>query len=188
MDEPTGGVTVRRAVRADADALAALWRDFVAEQGALDARLVPSPDADRLWRATLREAWDDGVPTIWLATAAADRDGDRLDGALAADRDGARSGVHASGDEILAFLVAEPFHASPVYVDVAEVHIGELYVRPGARRLGVALHLLDAVAASSREQGARRVRFGVASANAAARSLVARWGAAPLAVTYTRDV
>lgn len=161
-------VTIRRATRGDADAVAALWHDFMAEQGALDVRLAPSADAARLWRATLREAWDDGVLEIWVAVAG-------------------ETGGQADLP-VIGFVVAEPFHASPVYADAAEVHIGELYVRPEARRGGVAIRLLDAVAASSRDRGAARVRFGVAWGNAAARALVVRWGAAPLAVTYTRDV
>ncbi len=39
------------------------------EQAALDARLTPTPDARRLWTATLREAFETGSPVVLVAGA-----------------------------------------------------------------------------------------------------------------------
>ncbi len=153
---------VRRVIRADAEALDALWMAFVREQSAADPRLAPSPEAGRLWAGTRREAVDTGTPAVWVAEDA--------------------------GGALVGFVVAEPFAASPVYADAREVYVGELYVAPAARRTGLARRLLDAATDWATAEGADRLRFDIARGNAAAESLVAAWNARPLATTYTRDL
>ena len=162
MAESASIPVIRRLARADADALDARWKAFGREQRAADPRLAPSPEAGRLWAGTRREAADTGTPAVWVA--------EDVDGAL------------------VGFVVAEPFAASPVYADAREVYVGELYVAPAARRSGLARRLLDAASAWAAAAGADRLRFDIASGNAAAESLVAAWNARPLATTYTRDL
>lgn len=131
------------------------------EQATFDARLAPSPRAGRLWAATLREAFDEGTPAIWVADA---------------------EGVAAG------FVVGEVVPASPVHAAGATVHVGELYVSPEHRRTGLAQALLDTVAAWASDGGAAEVGFEVAAENAASHALVAAWGARAVAVAYVRDV
>lgn len=131
------------------------------EQAALDARLTPTPDARRLWTATLREAFETGAPVVLVAEV---------------------------DSRIAGFVVLEDAATAPVYVAEPAVHIGELYVAPAHRRAGVARALLDAAADEAVRAGARTLRFDVAASNAASHALVAAWGARPFATTYTRDL
>ena len=154
-------MAIRRAVRADTASLEALWAAFMDEQATFDGRLTPSPRAGRLWAATLREAFDDGTPALWVAEA---------------------SGA------VVGFVVAEATMGAPVYASGAAVHVGELYVAPAHRGAGVARRLLDAVVTWAAAGGVAEVRFEVATANAASHAMVTAWGARPVAVTYVRDV
>jgi len=153
--------TVRRATAADRPALEALWAAFMAEQATLDPRVAPAPDAGALWRATLADLLRDAGAAVFVAEGA--------------------SGVAG-------FLVAEPHAAAPVYAPVRAVHLTELYVAPDARRQGMATALLDAAAAWAEGAGAVRLHMDVLWANAPSRRLVERWGGAPFAVAFTRDL
>ncbi len=69
-----------------------------------------------------------------------------------------------------------------------EVHFGELYVAPEARRQGVGRALLEAGAAWARRVGAQRIAMDLLVGNAASRRMVEAWGAVPLSLAYTRDL
>jgi ribosomal protein S18 acetylase RimI-like enzyme len=84
---------------------------------------------------------------------------------LAQDDDGAIGLLEASG--------AEP----------ARWHVETVYVRPRARRQGVATALLRACAASARDQGVSYVSLGVLTANEPAGEVWRRLGFVPVEVT-----
>jgi len=153
---------IRPATRSDRAAVAVLWQAFVDEQAALDARVAPAPDAAALWDVTFRDLVDDASGVLLVA--------------------------ENGGGEIVGFAVAEPHAEAPMYERVPEMHIGELYVHPSARRQGLALALLDAVAAHAAARGAERVRFSVLWANVASRRMVEAWGAEPHAVAFTKPL
>jgi GNAT superfamily N-acetyltransferase len=152
---------VRHAAPGDRAALEALWAAFMAEQAALDARVMPAEDAPQRARTTFM---------------------DLIRG------EGGTAFVAESGGAVVGFLVATWFHEAPVYAPVAEVHLDELYVVPALRRQGVAVALLTAAKAWAHAAGAVRLRMHVLWHNEASRRLVARWGATPLAVSFTREV
>ena len=76
--------------------------------------------------------------------------------------------IAALGGEPAGFVVAR------LLADEAEILT--LGVRPGARRRGLAAHLVRAAAASARTAGARRMHLEVAESNAAARATYGRSG------------
>lgn len=59
------------------------------------------------------------------------------------------------------------------------VHLVSLWVAPGARGLGIASHLIDAVVAWARERDLRRISLWVVDSNDAATRLYARHGFRP---------
>ena len=157
----TAGLRVRRAVSSDRPAIEALWAAFMAEQAALDPRVMPSTDAATRARTTLADLVRGDGGALFVAEA-----------------DG----------EVVGFLTAEWFTDAPVYVSVPEVHLLELYVRPEARIRGVARALLAATEAWAHDAGAKRLRMSVLWQNEASRRLVEQWGVEPLAVSFTRDL
>lgn len=103
-----------------------------------------------------------------------DDDGVRLDSAdvvLLAERDGDAVGI----------AVAEKTGAR-----LGFLHL--LYVRPGARRSGVAAELVRETAAALRAQGADVLELEVLAANEAARSVYERWGFRPVEVTLAAPI
>jgi len=90
-------------------------------------------------------------------------------------------------------LIAEQ-DGVPVGLSVAEksgerlgfLHI--LYVRPQARRSGVAADLVRETAARLREQGAEMLELEVLASNGGARSVYERWGFAPVELTLAAPV
>jgi ribosomal protein S18 acetylase RimI-like enzyme len=63
-----------------------------------------------------------------------------------------------------------------------------VYVRPGARRSGLAAHLVREVAARLREAGAEMLELEVLASNTDARAIYERWGLKPVELTLGAPV
>ena len=135
--------------------------DLLASQSELDSRFSPSEDA--------LQRWMNDFP-VWVA-----RDSRRI---YVADEDGAVRG----------FISAERWSPPPIYREVSEVYIDELYVHPDHRRRGLGRALVSEVTSWAREVGAHRVRAGTLAANSEGRAFWERVGASAFTVTYTMDV
>ena len=150
--------TLREARATDADALGALWRAFLDEQSAFDERVAPAKDALDRWQNDF-PVWLDDPAYQWVVAV---RDGD-----------------------LCGFVAAHRWAPPPIYRTVPEVYLTELYVRPSARRNGIARRLVHAVRDWATDGDAVRVRLQVLSANADAQDFWNTLGAEPLSETYT---
>lgn len=152
---------IRRAQREEAEALAALWQQFLAEQATLDARFRPADDALERWRNDIDERLRDEGYALFVA-----------------ERDGA----------LVGFASAQRWTPPLIYAASFDVHLDELFVVPEARGRGLGGHLVDAVAAWAGALGAECVRLGVLAANAAGRGFWEHRAARPFSITYTLKV
>ena len=152
---------VRRARKGDSDAVGRLWIDLLQSQSKLDSRFQPSDDALQRWRNDFPE---------WVR-----RDSRRI---YVAEGDGAIRG----------FVSAERWSTPPIYRDVREIYIDELYVEPAYRRRGLGRALVEEVALWAKSEGAHRLRAGALGANGEGRTFWERVGAEAFTVTYTLEV
>ena len=158
MERKENTATLRRARRADRDALGALWMALLEEQAGLDVRFAPAGDA--------LERWRNDFPA-WL------HDERR------------RLVVAEQADALVGFVSAERWTSPPIYTASAEVFIDELYVRPEWRRRGLGGRLVQEMGAWAEEVGAERLRLRMLAANEAGRRFWARQGARPFITTLT---
>ena len=152
---------IRRAQKGDAEAVGRLWMELLESQSQLDPRFQPSEDALQRWKNDFPE---------WVR-----RDSRRI---FVAEKEGAIRG----------FVTSERWSTPPIYREVREIYIDELYVEPGYRRRGFGRALVEAVATWAKEAGAQRLRAGTLGANTEGRTFWERVGAQAFTVTYTMDV
>lgn len=151
-------VILRDAQRSDADPLGALWQAFLDEQSAFDERVMPADDA--------LDRWQNDFP-VWL------------------DDSTYRCIVAVRNGDLCGFVSAHRWAPPPIYRADPEVYLTELYVRPTARRKGIARRLVQAVTEWATDVNAVRVRLQVLSANAAAQSFWDALRADPISETRT---
>jgi GNAT superfamily N-acetyltransferase len=154
-------VTIRRAVAADLDDAARLWRGLQDEHAAMDPRHRPSDSAESRWRT------DFGV---WIAS------------------DVHRVLVAEVAGEVVGLATAHTYWPMPVYEQEMEAYLTELVVAPEHRGGRIGARLVDAVRAWAQGLGVRQVRVGVLSRNERGRAFWARQGAEDLFVTVTLPV
>ncbi|HLE55988.1 MAG TPA: GNAT family N-acetyltransferase [Rhodothermia bacterium] len=132
-------VRVRAARENDRARFAALWIDFLREQCALDPRFVISDDAPERWQNDFPE---------WI--------GANVHGLFVAEHDEA---------ELVGFASVHLWYPPPIYDQVLEAYLDELFVAPDWRRRGVASALLDRVREWAAQREARWIRLGVLDSN-----------------------
>ncbi|WP_336036075.1 GNAT family N-acetyltransferase [Halobacterium yunchengense] len=101
---------------------------------------------------------------LWVAVDGADADGSPADGdAASGDGDAASVDVDiAAGDGTLAgFASAEVAESPSVFDHPDRVHLGDVYVRGADRGTGLAVDLVDRVAAFARERDCREIALDV---------------------------
>ncbi|MFO8098591.1 MAG: GNAT family N-acetyltransferase [Salinibacter sp.] len=152
-------VTIRRARRADQEAVGALWAALLDEQAALDDRIGAAEDA--------RERWDNDFP-MWV-------------------EDETRRIFVAEADQIIGFATARQWAPSPIYREQGEVFLNEIYVSPQARHEGIGTKLVAAVQTWADEVEAHRVRLSVLATNEKARRFWEAMEAEPLTLILTMD-
>ncbi|GGL24532.1 hypothetical protein GCM10009037_05080 [Halarchaeum grantii] len=87
------------------------------------------------------------------------------------DSDDAITYVGSLGDDLVAHVSAAVQTPSPVYEQIHECHVGELYVDGSIRRRGAARALLDAAEQWGRAMDCERLDLNVDVQNEAARAL-----------------
>ncbi len=149
---------------------------LVVELGTLNVRRATEDD-----RETLSALWDEWVERespvpVWVEGA----------------REGTRAGIDtavSSGSAVIAEERGEVLgFACGVMRGVRIGDLTELYVRPTARRRGIARELVRAVVAALSARGAAFVTGGVAPDNAAARSFYENAGFRPVELRLFADV
>ncbi len=147
---------VRPARSSDLPVAVALWTALHREHQALDPRYRLADDAAARWSTDFRDWTRSDGSRVWLA--------------LDAGRP-------------VGLLTAHLYQPAPVYRERLFVHVGDLYVTPGARGAGVGRALLDHAEAWGRAEGATQLQAGVLAANAAGRAFWGRAGADDYSVT-----
>ncbi|HEY5565088.1 MAG TPA: GNAT family N-acetyltransferase [Rhodothermia bacterium] len=132
-------VRVRAAQENDRARFAALWIDFLREQCALDPRFVISDDAPERWQNDFPE---------WI--------GANVHGLFVAEHDEA---------ELVGFASVHLWYPPPIYDQMLEAYLDELFVAPEWRRRGVASALLERVREWAAQREARWIRLGVLDSN-----------------------
>lgn len=152
---------IRRARRSDQSPLGDLWHRLLNEQAGLDERLGVAVDA--------LARWHNDFP-FWLD-------------------DEHRQVLVAEQEEILlGFATAQLWFPLPIYENVTEVYIDELYIVPEVRGHGVGRSLLETIREWADAVRADRLRVGVLAENAAARGFWESQEARPFALTYTIEL
>ncbi|HUF10016.1 MAG TPA: GNAT family N-acetyltransferase [Rhodothermales bacterium] len=155
-------VRIRVARENDRNRFAALWADFLREQCALDPRLAISKDAPERWRNDFPE---------WI--------GANVHGLFVAEHDEA---------ELVGFASVHLWYPPPIYDQVLEAYLDELFVTPEWRRRGVASTLLDRVKEWAVQREAHRIRLGVLDSNTTGLTFWQSRGARPFVSTMLIDV
>lgn len=152
---------VRRARREDQERVADLWKAFLEEQTALDGRLQMADDA--------LERFRNDFP-VWLSDETQ------------------RVFVAEQGGEVLGFAAAHRSGPPPIYTEVSEVYIDELYVAREARGKGLGRQLAAAVRHWAERLRADRLRLTTLAANESGRAFWERQGARPFSESFTIEL
>jgi GNAT superfamily N-acetyltransferase len=154
-------IKIRLAHHRDAGEIARLWRDLLSEQHDVDSGFNISDDAVERWLNDFKE-WVEAPDVRHIIVADSD-------------------------DGIAGFASAQLWWPPPVYEQVLEVYLDELYVRPSDRRKGIGSQIMTDVLEWARDREARCVRLGTLSANAGALEFWTKKGAAQVAVTLSLE-
>ena len=130
---------VRSAKPPEGPAIADLWRQLLSEQHEIDPRFGVAEDATERWLNDFRE-WVRAPEVRHLVVAELD-------------------------DALVGFASSELWWPQPVYEQVLEVYLSELYVVPAYRRRGIGSKLLDDVQEWARSKEVARIRLGTLAAN-----------------------
>jgi ribosomal protein S18 acetylase RimI-like enzyme len=133
-------VSVRRAVRGDAAAIAALWRSLFETHAAIDPAFALREGAETKLVIAVLRALDDRGAAVWVA-----------------EREGA----------CVAFCTARVEHATTLASEACRVAIDEIAVSAAWRRGGLGRELVEAALAWAKQCGAQRVEVRVAARNTA---------------------
>lgn len=141
--------------------MADLWKAFLEEQTALDERLQMADDA--------LERFRNDFP-VWLS--------DETQRVFVAEQEG----------EVLGFAAAHRSGPPPIYAEVSEVYIDELYVTREARGKGLGRQLAAAIRHWAERLRADRLRLTMLAANDNARTFWERQGARPFSESFTIEL
>ena len=159
-------IRVRPATSADRAACLDMWTALHAELSGREPTHRLAPDALSRWENDL--GW-------WLRS--------EHDAVLVAEHEGT-----GHEERVVGMITAHPHRPAPLYVDELRLWLDDLYVKPGARRCGVGIALLDAAEAFAAEIGAGAVEAGILAENGPMRALWARRGGRETAVTARREI
>lgn len=132
-------IKIRRATEQDAETLANLWKNLLAEQHEVDARFAAADDAIERWLNDLGE-WIHAPDVRHIVVADSEAD-------------------------TVGFASAQLWWPPLVYEQKLEVYLDELYVKPEFRRQGVGTQLLESVESWARKQEVSRIRIGTLAKN-----------------------
>lgn len=152
---------VRRARREDLERIADLWKAFLEEQTALDERLQMADDA--------LERFRNDFP-VWLS--------DETQRVFVAEQE----------DKVLGFATAHRSGPPPIYAEVSEVYIDELYVAREVRGKGLGRQLAAAIRHWAEKLRADRLRLTMLAANDDARTFWEGQGARSFSQTFTIEL
>jgi len=136
-------MTIRSADASDGPAIVGLWSELQSEQHEIDQRFSASEDAAERWLNDFRE-WVKAPDVCRIVVA-------ELDG--------------ESGSKLVGFASAHLWWPPPVYEQVLEVYLDEVYVRPANRRQGFGSKLLDDVQEWARGKDVAQIRLSTLAAN-----------------------
>lgn len=152
---------IRRARKKEAEQVAALWEQFLAEQEKLEERFRAADDAS--------ERWLNDFP-LWL------------------EDETRRIFVAENGGSIAGFISVHRTGPPPIYADASEVYVDEIYVVPEHRGKGIGGELVGKVRAWAEELAADRLRFACLSNNDAARAFWQKQQARSFYTTMTIEL
>lgn len=153
--------TFREATKSDEAAVRTLWRALMDEHASLDERFVVSEDAQDRWANDFPIWIDDG--THFLAVAEVNK-------------------------EIIGFVHARQWMDMPIFVQIPEIFLDEIYIIPRYRKKGVGKKLYQTVESWSQEKGAAYIRLTTLSTNPESNAFWEAMGASPLHTTYTLEL
>lgn len=156
LDALPPDVTYRRATLDDLDAVAALWAELTAYHAPLDPALRLRPNAASEVRELVRAMLRDPNAAAWLGWKG-------------------RAAFGAPQALCMARVEAAP----PVLEEAMRGEIGDLYVAPAARRVGLGRALVAEARAWLEPRGVRRIEVRVSPRNAAGQAFWRRLGFAP---------
>ena len=151
-------VSIREAVRRDAEQISALWLAIMQEHEQMDERWQLADDAPKRWLNDLRWWVEDDVHRVLVASV---------------------------GDDLVGFIHAYLWEDLPIYANGTEVFIATLYVTASMRRKGIASALMEQVREWAIEVRAVRLRLGILSGNEEGIAFWESQNAMPLSVFYT---
>ena len=158
MAENHNNVALREAEQADTEVICRLWLALMQEHELLDQRFVLSEDAGIRWKNDLPMWLEDGTRKIVLAENAGN---------------------------VVGFIQAHRRVEPPIFKEIPEVYIDEVYVVPSQRGHGVGRLLLDEIKDWAERGGAEIIRLRVLAENEAGKLFWERSGAQQMDVTYT---
>lgn len=158
MEDDIEDITIRRADSKDIDSICSLWAELATDQYRMDSRFALAADA--------RTRWRNDFP-LWVK----DRTHLLL---LAATPSGPAGFVHC-----------RRFAPGAMFVEVPEVYVEAVYVRPEYRRRGLGSEFIQMVKEWSGALGVERLRFNVLARNKEAMEFWASEGSDPAMVMAT---
>lgn len=152
---------IRSARDSDGPAITNLWEKLLEEQHGLDPRFAASDDATERWLNDFRE-WVEAPDVHRISVA-------ELDGV------------------IVGFVSAQLWWPPPVYEQILEVYLDELFVETSHRRQGIGSKLLDDILEWTRTLEVTRVRLGTLANNQEAIDFWKKRGASEFLVALLLD-
>jgi len=161
MKRDESEINVRPAALNDREEAGALWMNLMREHEAMEPRFKLAADAALRWKNDFPLWIEDQTRRIMLAEEAG---------------------------RIVGFIQAHRHVEPPVFEEVAEVYIDEIYTLPEVRGRGIGRLLLDNIKDWAGSVGARRLRFGVLTANSAGIRFWESEGAVQMGRIYTVSI
>lgn len=154
-------VAIRRAQKAEAKPVGVLWLQLLEEHAAMEPRFAVADDALERWTNDFTHWVFEEQYRIFVAE---------------------REGV------ILGFVTASLWKPAPIYTQVDEVYLNELYVVQEERARGLGRQLVEAVRQWAETLEVERLRIGVLAANAEGQAFWERLDAQPFLHTLTIEL
>ena len=155
---------IRSARLSDGPSVANFWRELLTEQHTVDSRFDASEDATERWLNDFR-AWVEAPDVRHIVVAELSEELDS-----------------ESGADLVGFASAQLWWPAPVYEQILEVYLDEIYVVPEHRKEGIGSRLLDGVKDWARSKDVTRIRLGTLAANEEAISFWKNRGASEFLV------